>query len=120
MTVDRDCREAGTQDRSLDLPLIDQQDSGLWAGIEVAHRDRSVWPALTDALSESGHRLLWDALHEAIEGTPGDPERALMVVEAFWRTMQLRRGPNYAERMAAARPTRTTGLEALRARVSST
>ena len=42
MTVDRDCRDAGAPDRNLDLPLVDHQDSGLWAGIETTHRDRSV------------------------------------------------------------------------------
>ncbi len=99
MTVDRDCREAGTQGRDLSLPLVDHQDAGLWAGIEATHRDQSVWPALTDALSETGRKLLWEALREAMEATHNDPERALMVVESFWRTMLARRGPDYERRM---------------------
>lgn len=95
MSGDRDHYDAGRQDRDLGLPLVDDQDSGVWAGTEAARRDESVWPALTDALSETGRMLLWEALHEAVDATPHDPERALMVVEAFWRTMRLRRGSDY-------------------------
>ncbi len=109
MTVDRNCHDAGMADRKLDLPLVDHLDSGLWAGVEATQRDGSVWPALTDALNESGRRLLWDALRQAIDATPGDPEHALMVVEAFWRTMQIRRGPNYERRMSGAGPSRVYG-----------
>jgi len=90
---------AVVDERNLSLPLVDDRDSTLWAGIEATHRDQSVWPALTDALSDSGHRLLWEALQEAVEATPGDPERALMVVEAFHRTMLGRRDPAYARRV---------------------
>lgn len=99
MTFDRDCRGVAATDRNLSLPLVDRKDSGLWAGIEATHRDRNVWPALTDALTEAGREYLWDALREAVDATPNDPERALMVVEAFHRTMLARRGPNYERRM---------------------
>jgi hypothetical protein len=89
------------QPRNLDLPLLDQLDSELWAGEAGEPRDHGVWPALSDSLSERGRQLLWDGMREAIEATPGDPERALMVVEAFWRTMRVRRGPGYERRLAA-------------------
>ena len=93
-----------SRERDLSLPLMDDRDSSLWAGIEATHRDQSVWPALTDALSEAGHTRLWEVLHEAIEATPGDPERALTVVEAFYRTMRSRRGPGYARRVLPRLP----------------
>ena len=99
MTSDRDCRDMNVKGRNLSLPLVDRKDSGLWAGIEATHRDQHVWPALLDALSEAGRKYLWDSLREAVEATPNDPERALMVVEAFHRTMLLRRGPDYELRM---------------------
>jgi hypothetical protein len=90
--------------RDLDLPLIDHLDSDLWAEDAAELLDRSVWPALTDSLSEKGRRLLWDGLREAIDAAPGDPEPALMVIEAFWRTMRLRRSPRYERRMAGGGP----------------
>ena len=92
-------RAAACPERDLGLPLMDDRDSSLWAGIEATHRDQHIWPALTDALSDTGHARLWEALREAVEATPGDPERALKVVEAFHRTMRSRRGPNYAHRV---------------------
>jgi hypothetical protein len=101
-------------ERDLSLPLVDDQDSELWTTASPRARDRSVWPALTDALSETGCRLLWDALREALDATPGDPERALMVVEAFWRTMQLRQGPDYERRLADPGPSRLYGPGELR------
>ncbi len=88
-----------SQERDLSLPVMDDRDSSMWAGIEATHRDQSVWPALTDALSDAGHTRLWEALHEAVESTLGDPEEALRVVEAFHRTMLARRGPHYARRV---------------------
>ncbi|TMC10550.1 MAG: hypothetical protein E6J41_08025 [Chloroflexi bacterium] len=91
-------------ERDLGLPLMDDRDSSLWTGIEAAQRDQSVWPALADALSDAGHARLWDALHEAVEATPGDPEQALKVVEAFRRTMLARRGPHYARRVLPRLP----------------
>jgi len=103
MSLDQDRWNAGKQGRDLGLPLVDHQDSEIWAGIEAMQRDEGVWPALTDALSGTGRRLLWEALHEAVDASPNDPERALMVVEAFWRTMRLRRGPNYQQRLWASR-----------------
>lgn len=98
--------------RDLGLPLVDDRDSTLWTGIEAGQRDRHplpanadhVWPMLADALSDAGRTRLWNTLHEAIEATPDDPERALMVVEAFWRTMLLRRGPHYARRVLPGLP----------------
>ena len=66
-----------------------------------------MWPALADALSDEGRRLLWEALHNTIEATPGDPERALEVVEAFHRTMRMRRGPHYARRVLSRLEART-------------
>ncbi len=120
MTVDRDCREASTQGRDLGLPLVDYQGSALWAGGEATHRGQSVWPALTDALSETGRKLLWEALREAGDATPNDPERALMVVEAFWRTMLVRRGPDYQRRMWGDRgPIRVYGPGELRRAIES-
>jgi hypothetical protein len=103
------------QERDLGLPLMDDRDSTLWSGIEATELDRHalpanadhVWPMLTDALSESGRKRLWTALHEAVNETPDDPERALMVVEAFWRTMLLRRGPHYARRVQSRLDART-------------
>ena len=92
-------RAVASPERHLSLPLMDDRDSSLWAGIEASQRDQSVWPALSDALSDAGHARLWQALHEAIEATPGDPEPALKVVEAFHRTMRFRRGPDYARRV---------------------
>jgi hypothetical protein len=74
-----------TSDRDLSLPLVDDRTGALWAGIDASERDRHVWPTLTDALSEAGRKALWTSLREAITETPDDPERALMVVEAFWR-----------------------------------
>jgi hypothetical protein len=100
MSVDRDCQDA--QGRDLSLPLVDHEDGHLWAGIETPQRDPGIWPALLDALSEPGRRLLWEALEEAVDATPGDPERALKVIEAFSRTMRLRRGPHFQRRVAAA------------------
>ena len=91
-------------EHDLGLPLMDDRDSSLWAGVKTTHRDQSVWPALTDALSDAGHERLWKALHEAVEATPGDPEPALMVVEAFRRTMLLRRGAHYARRVLPGLP----------------
>jgi hypothetical protein len=91
MTTPNDGPVTRTSHRNLDLPLIDDQDSTLWNESAAAAHDRSVWPALPAALSEPGRRLLWEGLREAVNVTPGDPERALMVVEAFWRTMQVRR-----------------------------
>lgn len=88
--------------RSIDLPLIDYPNSDLWAETSLAAPDRSVWPALTDALSATGRQRLWEALRMAVDATPGDPDQALMVVEAFWRTMQIRRGPNYERRVHRA------------------
>jgi hypothetical protein len=115
MTFDRDCRDAGATDRNRSLPLVDRKDSGLWAGIEATHRDQHVWPALTDALSEAGRKYLWDALREAVDATPNDPEQALMVVEAFHRTMLLRRGPHYERRMRGDRgPRRVYSPDELR------
>jgi hypothetical protein len=99
MSVDQDRCNAGKHERDLGLPLVDREDSDLWAGIEGTQRDQQVWPALIDALSETGRRLLWKALREAVDATPNDPERALKVVEAFHRTMMLRRGPDYERRM---------------------
>ena len=101
-------------ERDLSLPLVDDQDSELWTTTSPRAPDGSVWPALTDALSETGRRLLWDALREAVDATPGDPERALMVVEAFWRTMQLRQGPDYERRLADPGPSRLYGPGELR------
>lgn len=86
-------------ERDLSLPLMDDGGSSMWAGIEATHRDQHVWPALIDALSDAGRGRLWEALHEAVDATPGDPERALKVVEAFHRTMLLRRGSHYARRV---------------------
>jgi hypothetical protein len=106
MTVQREDRgttAAASEEPNLDLPLIDDQDSELWADAATVRHDRSVWPALTEALSDAGRKLLWDGLREAVDATPGDPDRALMVVEAFWRTMQLRRGPNYQRRITPDR-----------------
>lgn len=103
MTIDRDCRDVNVEGRNLSLPLVDRKASGLWAGIEATQRDQHVWPALLDALSEAGRKYLWDVLHEAVQTTPNDPARALMVVEAFHRTMLLRRGPDYERRMWADR-----------------
>jgi hypothetical protein len=117
MSVEPDCREADTPGRNLDLPLVDDRDSGLWAGPEVAQRDRHVWPTLTDALSESGRRMLWEALREAVDATPGDPDRALMVVEAFWRTMVIRRGPNYERDVWGDVPSQRYSLDELRREV---
>ncbi|HXM55531.1 MAG TPA: hypothetical protein VOB72_09075 [Candidatus Dormibacteraeota bacterium] len=99
MTDNRDCREVREPDRNLSLPLVDRPGCGLWAGIEATQRDQHVWPALVDALSEAGRKYLWNALREAVDATPDDPERALMVVEAFHRTMLLRRDPGYEQRM---------------------
>jgi hypothetical protein len=104
--------------RNLDLPLMDERDSELWAEADE-NRDRSVWPALSESLSDPGRRLLFEALRDAVEATPGDPERALMVVEAFWRTMQIRRGSGYEARMAAARPARAYGPTELRREIES-
>lgn len=98
MSLDQDRCSAGWEDRDLGLPLVDHQDPEIWAGIEAMQLEESVWPALTDALSGTGRKLLWEALHEAVDASPNDPERALMVVEAFWRTMRLRRGPSHQQR----------------------
>jgi hypothetical protein len=87
------------KERNLSLPLVDDRESSLWAGNDVTQRDQHVWPALIDALSEAGREYLWDALRMAVDATPNDPERALQVVEAFHRTMLLRRGPHYARRV---------------------
>jgi hypothetical protein len=80
---------------TLDMPLIEDQDSTLWNESPPGPGDPSVWPALSAAVSEAGRRLLWEGLREAVNATPGDPERALMVVEAFRRTMQVRRDPDH-------------------------
>lgn len=94
-------------ERDLSLPLVDDRDSPLWAGIEATQRDQHVWPALIDALSDAGRKYLSDALREALDATPGDPERALKVIEAFHRTMLLRRGPHYARRVLGRLGART-------------
>src|ERR1700730_12485015 len=105
MTVQREghmTSPAASRELALDLPLIDFQAYELWADPVPDARDRSVWPALQEALTEASRRLLWDKLREAVEAAPGNPDQALMVVEAFWRTMQIRRGPNYERHMADA------------------
>jgi hypothetical protein len=73
---------------AVDVHPIDDPDSELWAG--GGSSDARVWPALTESLSEPGRRLLYEALRDAVDATPGDPERALMVVEAFRRTHRAR------------------------------
>jgi len=65
-----------TADGGLNLPLVDDQDSEVWTEPPTDRSGRTVWPG-----------LLWSALREAVDATPGDPERALMVVESFCRTM---------------------------------
>jgi hypothetical protein len=126
MTADREGSSGApaSGQRDLDLPLVDGPGSGLWAEAAAGARDRGVWPALAESLTEKGRQALWDALRRAVDATPDDPDRALMVVEAFWRTMQVRRGPDYERRMAGAEPSRVYGPGELRrdveARVRST
>ena len=76
-----------TADGGLNLPLVDDQDSEVWTEPPTDRSGRTVWPGLLDALTGVGRTLLWSALREAVDATPGDPERALMVVESFCRTM---------------------------------
>lgn len=57
---------------------------------------------LSEAARLRGRPYLAVALREAL-AAGDDPERALQVVEAFMRTMRLRRGPGYEGRMEAAR-----------------
>ena len=126
MTADREGSSGAPASgrRNLDLPLVDGPGSGLWAEAAPGARDRSVWPALAESLTEKGRQALWDALREAVEATPDDPDRALMVVEAFWRTMQVRRGADYERRMAGAGPSHVHGpgelMRDVEARVRST
>ncbi len=61
---------------------------------------------LTASLSEFGKRLLWEQLSEAVQASPGNPEPALRVVEAWWRSMRIRQHPDYERRMRDPGPGR--------------
>lgn len=98
-------RMADARERGPDLSLIDDLGSELWADRPSGAPgpgEGDVWPSLADELSETGRRLLWAALREAIDATPGDPDRALMIVEAFCRTMRDQREVGHGPRVAEA------------------
>jgi hypothetical protein len=77
----------------------------LWT--ETTDTSRGISQPLMAALSREGKERLWQQLQQAIEASPGDPEQALQVVEAWWRTMLIRRHPDFERRMTDPGPGRT-------------